>query len=291
MNFFLIIPCRFIFLFLSLVMGCIQHPPVKELTELENQYLESFFKHLLETTPAGYVLYGEKPLASCHFKSVENTIPGTEEHRNAVLFSQGIHVLKKLNIQSKNYPFVFFINEPDSFQELILINKKAFKEIIRNNLSLFQYKLGPQVNEQNILDSVLSKGLFRGHQALLGILFGFGIENSLTYERLNVLCNKALESSKINPPFQYTNEPKTIEEREKLFISYVNSQGDLGQNLLDEQADFTCGEITPKICFAFHTNSEESKKLLAAYKELEHKMVHLQTQKNFVDQILERLKQ
>lgn len=282
-------------------MGCIQHPPVKELTKLENQYLESFFKHLLETTPAGYALYGEKPLVSCPFKSVENTIPGTEEHRNAVLFSQGIHVLKKLNIQSKNYPFVFFTNnEPDSFQELILINKKAFEEIIRNNLSLFQYKLGPQVNEQNILDSVLSNGLlalFRGHQALLGILFGYGIENSLTYERLNVLCNKALESSKINPPFQYTTEPTTIEEREKLFISYVNSQGGIGQNLLDEEADFTCSipdskeEITPKISFAFHANSEESKKLFAAYKELEHKMVHLQTQKNFVDQILERLKQ
>ncbi|HEV3270180.1 MAG TPA: hypothetical protein VGZ69_05985 [Candidatus Rhabdochlamydia sp.] len=44
---------RCIFLFLSLAVGCFQHPH-KKLTELENQYLESFFRHLLETTTAGY---------------------------------------------------------------------------------------------------------------------------------------------------------------------------------------------------------------------------------------------
>lgn len=291
---------RCLFLFLSLAMGCSQHP-YKKLTELESQYLESFFRHLFETTTAGYVLYGEKPLLLCTFKSVENTIPGTVEHKDAVLFTQGLNTWKQLNIQGKNYLLVFFTsNKSKPFQELILINKKAFEDIVRKNLSLFQCKLGPQVNEQNLLNSILSTGffsLFKSHEALQGILFGYGVENSLTYERGNALRKKALGCSKINPPFQSTNEPITPDELKERIINYVASQGGAEQNLLDELRDFSFyvpekeDEIIPKIPFSLHLKSEESKKLLAAYKESERTVINLQNQKNFVEKILEKLKQ
>ncbi|MEK7340475.1 MAG: hypothetical protein AABZ92_07190 [Verrucomicrobiota bacterium] len=291
----------YIFLFLGLALGCAWYPKAKELTELENQYLESFFKYLFENTTAGYVLYGERPIFYCAFKSVENTIPGTAEHRDAVLFTQGLNTWKQLNIQVKNYLLVFFTsNEAKSFQEFILINKKAFEDIVRKNLSLFQCKLGSQVNEQNLLDSILSTGfssLFKCHEALQGILFGYGVENSLTYERGNALRKKALGSSKINPPFQSANEPITPDELKERIIHYVASQGNTEQNLLEELSDFSFytpeseDEITPKIPFSFHLKSEESKNLLAAYKESERTVINLQSQKNFVEKILKRLKQ
>ena len=96
----------YILLCLTLLAGCGQHSHEKKLTDLENQYLETFFRHLFETTTGGYVLYGDKPLLLCPFRSIEKTIPGTLEHKDAVIFTQGLKALKKLNIQSKNYLLV-----------------------------------------------------------------------------------------------------------------------------------------------------------------------------------------
>jgi hypothetical protein len=283
-------------------MGCTQHPRVNELTDLEQLYLESFFKHLFETTTAGYVLYGEKPLLLCSFKPIENTIPGTVEHKDAVIYTQGLKAWKKLNIQSKNYILISLPpNEVELFEVIFLINKKAFNKAVKNNISLFQLKLGPDVNDEGLLNSLLApngfSNLLKGHEALQGILFGYGLENSLTYERGNALRKMTINSSKVNPPFQYNSEPTTPEELMKQVISYVNSQEGHGQNLLNELADFSFytpeinDEIIPKIPFSYHTKSEASKKLLDAYKESEKTVIKLQAQNNFLEKVLGRLAQ
>jgi hypothetical protein len=292
----------YIFLCLTLLTGCGQHPPATKLTDLDNQYLETFFRHLFETTTGGYVLYGDKPLLWCPFKPIEKTIPGTAEHKDAVIFTQGLKAWKKLNIQSKNYLLISVTStETQPFEMIFLINKKAFNNVVRNNLSLFRFKLGPQINEQNLLDNLLSPNGFstvlKGHEALQGILFGYGVQNSLTFERGSALRKITFKASKVIPPFQYHLEPTTPEELKEQIYNYVDSQEGLGQNILDELADFSFympeneNEITPKIPFSYHTESEESKKLLEAYKESEKTLINLQAQKNFLDQILTRLKQ
>ncbi len=292
----------YIFISFALVTGCDPHPHCNKLTDLENQYLESFFRHLFETTTGGYVLYGNKPLLLCPFKFIEKTIPGTIEHKDAVIFTQGLKAWKKLNIQSKNYLLVPLTNSgAEPFEVIILINKKAFNNAVQNNLSLFRFKLGPQVNGQNLLDSLLSPSgfstLLKGHEALQGILFGYEAENSLTYERGNALRKMVFDASKVNPPFQYNFEPTTPEELKEQITSYVDSQAGVGQSILDELADFSFyvpeneDEIIPKIPFSYHTKSEESKKLLESYKESEKTLINLQAQKDFLDQVLGRLKQ
>lgn len=184
---------------------------------------------------------------------------------------------------------------------IFLVNKKAFNSAVQNNLSLFQFKFGPQVDEQNLLDGLLSPNgfshLLKGHEALQGILFGYGTENSLTYERGNSLRKMMFNSSQVNPPFQYHLEPSTPEALKEQVNSYVDSQLGVGQNILDELSDFSFymskndNEIIPKIPFSYHTKSEESKKLLEAYQEAEKTLVNLQAQKNFLDQVLTRLKE
>lgn len=291
----------FLFLFLSLITSCNQASHSKKLTQIENQYLEHFFKYLFDTTTAGYVLYGEKPLFLCAFKSVKNTVPGSAEHRDSVILTQGLKAWEKLNIKSKNYLLVFLETESEPLQEILLINKQAFLEIIRKNLSLFQFKLGSQINEHILLEKILSphgfSTLLKGHEALQGILFGYGVENSLTYERGNALRKKTLGSSKLNPPFQFNQEPTTPEELEQQVIDYVNDQKGTGQNILDELSDFSfytpesTDEIIPKIPFSFHTKSDESKKLLQDYKKAEQVILSLQSEDKFLDNVLERLKQ
>lgn len=283
-------------------MGCAQHPRVNELTELENQYLECFFRYLFETTTAGYVLYGEKPFLLCSFMAIEKTIPGSIEHKDALIFTQGLQAWKKLNIQSNNYLLVSFSNNESVFSNVIIfVNKKAFKDVVKKNLPLFQFKLGPEVNEQNLLSNLLSPDGFttmlKGHEALQGILFGYGVGNSLTYERGNALRKKALNARTVNPPFQHIHESTTPDQLKQEIVSYVDSGESYGQNVLNELADFSFyisdekEEIIPKIPFSYHTKSEESKKLLDAYAESEKTVLYLRAQNNFLEKTLERLRQ
>ena len=283
-------------------MGCTQDTYKRKLTDLENQYLEGFFRHLFETTTAGYVLYGEKPLLLCSFKPIEKTIPGSIEHKDAVIFTQGLKAWKKLNIQSKNYLLVLLTsNEIERSEMFFLINKKAFEDTVKKNLPLFQLKLGPQINEQSLLNNLLSPNgfstLLKGHEALQGILFGYGLENSMTYERGNALRKMVRSTSKVNPPFRDNQDPTTPDELKEQVMTYVDSQEGYGQSILDELADFSFyipedgDKVIPKIPFSYHTKSEESKKLLEAYKETEKTVIKLQAQSDFLVKILERLKQ
>lgn len=297
--------CRklvFIFFYSCLFTSCSQNPHPNELKKIETQYLEKFFRHLFETTSAGYVLYGEKPLFLCTFNSIETTIPGTTEHRNAVILTQGLNAWRKQKIEGKNY--LLFSSpgrEVGSACEIILINTKAFNQVVRENLSLFRFKLGPQLNEKNLLENILSPSgfstLLKGHEALQGILFGYGTENALTYERGNSLRKAALSISKLNPPFQFNQEPTTAEELKQHIVNYVNKHGGSGQPILDELANFSFytpendDEVIPKIPFSFHANSDESKKLLNDYKEAEKRVVSLQAEKKFLDKVLDRFRE
>lgn len=294
--------CCHYFFFFFIFLGCTERPSTNRLSNLENKYLEVFFRHLFETTTAGYVLYGEKPLFQCSFKAIENTIPGTVEHKNAIIFTQGLNAWKKLNIQSKNFLLISIINNKDEHsQSFFIINKKALKKVIQKNLSLFQLKLGHQINEDRLLNGLLFPNGFstilKGQEALQGILFGYGTENALTYERGNTLRKKIFSTPHVNPPFQYNLEPSTPDELKDKMTLYVNNQESNEQGILDELVDFSFytpeikDNVIPKIPFNYHTKSEESKKLLEIYKETEKTMITLQTHPDFLNKVIKRLQQ
>ncbi len=290
----------FIFSFIIFVFSsCSQNVHLSSLEEIEREYLEVFFRHLFQTTSAGYVLYGEKPLFLCTFHPIENTIPGTQEHKNAVILTQGINAWEKLNIVGKNYVLLFRPDKEmtsESSREIVILNKTAFKNVIKKNLTLFQFKLGPGVDENVVLDTFLSSSfidLFKGNEALQGIVLGYGTENSLTYERGNSLRKEVLNDAKITPPFFIHEEPETMEEIAQQIEKYASIHGGTWKNILDELADFSFyteneEEVTPKIPFSFHTESEESRQLIKEYIEAEKKVISLLHDEKFLDKVIER---
>ncbi len=216
-----------------------------------------------------------------------------------MILTQGLRAWKKLGISGKNY---ILISRPqndvisESKLEFVIINKKAFKNVVKKNLSLFQFKLGSQLDENFVFETFLSSrfiDLFKGNEALQGIVLGYGTENSLTYEKGNSLRKEVSYDAKIIPPFQNLEEPETMEELAQQIEKYVSIHGGTWKNILDELADFSFyteneEEITPKIPFSFHSESEESKQLIKEYIEAEKKIIALLHDEKFLDKVIER---
>lgn len=291
-----------IFFCFCLLVSCTRNSSLHELKEIEINYLEVFFQYLFETTNVGYVLYGEKPISFCQIKSIEDTIPGTMEHKDSVILTQGLNAWKKLGITGKNYLFFSQAsNEDPVFQEIVFVNKKAFQKAVRENLSLFRLKLGPQMNEQNLLENILTfNGFFhwlKGHESLQGILLGYGVENSLTYERGEALYKAVFKASGPNPPFQIIHEPETVGEVKQKMIDYAKTYRNNGESLVEELADFSFytpeeGEkVIPKIGFTLHTESKESKNLIEEYKEVEKKVAAIQKEKKILEKVLKKFRE
>ncbi|MDP1835527.1 MAG: FKBP-type peptidyl-prolyl cis-trans isomerase [Chlamydiales bacterium] len=71
----------------------------------------------------------------------------------------------------------------------MVINIPLFHQVVNENLSLFQYVLGPTVSSQTLLDALLSNrqtlySLLKGDKVLIGIILGYGKQNALYISRM-----------------------------------------------------------------------------------------------------------
>jgi hypothetical protein len=73
-----------------------------------------------------------------------------------------------------------------------LINKRKFVEVVDANKEIFQEKLGNKCSGQQLLNKLASStssifDVIKCNETLLGILLGFGKENSMLFERMELL--------------------------------------------------------------------------------------------------------
>lgn len=279
-------------------MGCIQKSHPLALNEEEKHNLETFFHYLFENTTAGYVLYGEKPLTLCHYPSLENSSIDTPEYQEALMLEKGIETWNKLPGKSNKYLIAVIRTDPQTpYSSFLVINKTAFSKAVKENLSLFQFKLGTQCNEETLLNRLLApcgfSQLLKGHESLQGILFGYGVQNSLTYERGNALRKKAEDFHLAQGGLEAT----TPEELREQILNYIQAHNGDGQEILDELTDFSFfspspeNAIAPKIPFSFHTSSEESATLINQYTLAEKELATLQSQNDFLDHVLKKVRE
>lgn len=154
--------------------------------------LERFFKELICFDCYGYVLFGNKPMA---FATFENQI---EMQYMLSLYSLKNNALKigwqiwnkyqgLFNI--KNY--IFRVSQNPVCPEvtlIVLINKSACLKILSDNLKIFCSVLGDGITPEEIVlrleteDTILDKVLHH-HDGLFGILLGYGVHNSMMYQR------------------------------------------------------------------------------------------------------------
>jgi FKBP-type peptidyl-prolyl cis-trans isomerase len=249
--------------------------------------LDSFFRELFENTPAGYVLYGQKPIYLGTFPALENAIPGSKEHSQAVNAHLALKFWKEIAPEKHlNYILTAHKSKNNPQQnEFLIINCKEFLHAVQTNLLLFQYEFGINTTPENLLETLLDPAnsfysLFKKQIALQGIVLGYGTKNAITYEKGSAAKKQLTSNIPLSPPHQAASAPKNEEE----FVQKIgNTPKDFSYYKPLNQNDHL------KIPFSFHANSSESKHLIHEYRKNQKQIDLLLNDKKFLNQVILRL--
>lgn len=186
---------KIIVLFLFIVFTSLEGTNIRkflyEISSEDRSALCSLFSSLIEDHFA-YTLFGDKPVSlSAHFVLTpwENTI---EKVSSDGLFWKKWQIFQSYRnrLPLKNF---ILIQEPSKtknwqISNVILINKRAFIEIVKSHLKIFEGVLGKKINPQKMLKSIEDGKIslvdsINNNQMLWGILLGYGSHNAALYNK------------------------------------------------------------------------------------------------------------
>lgn len=181
-----------------------------EISREDTVILEKFFRTMLEKSEGGYVLYDSKPMCINGYYDKDYFQNESEQHKNSAFLREGMKRWKELNLsQYDSNIIVHGYNNEDvsakNYVHILFINKKLFLKTVQDNLALFQYVLGPDVTPLSLLAKLTDPqetfhGVLKDDKVLIGILLGFGTQNSLYVSRMENLHDLLFSAENI--PFR-----------------------------------------------------------------------------------------
>ena len=176
--------------------ACSKHDPesslTKKLSEEDAEALNLLFRHLLQETSFGYVLFEEKPAFTWGILHGHDSVRmlGDSLHRESVYLKKGLRILKNLPINRPSSQFII-IEHPglyEGWNALWIIHKGHLKKVFEEHKNLFKYVLGPSISAQALLEKLMEPNanftsILRGDRVLIGIILGYGVENALAVSR------------------------------------------------------------------------------------------------------------
>lgn len=168
----------------------------KHINAQERDILEEFFERLITQYHFGYVLFGNKPMATCGIaKHVDVLYIFSDDALRNQRMQKAWSVWQKKCQLLESDNFVLRLTKNPlcpSMNMLVLINKKLALECITKNITLFRKALGKKIDPDEILfdletkNSILQDAL-NNHEELFGILLGYGTHNALMYVKTKPL--------------------------------------------------------------------------------------------------------
>lgn len=157
---------------------------VIQMSRQEARELDSFFREILIPDALAYTLVGVKPLSFACYRQNDSRFWGANRR-----ISRGWEVWEKYKHLLENDRILFWKEESPWVKDvtcLVMADRRRCAQIIEQNND-FQRILGSQVAD---LFGEVSKTRFFGetmqmHDALIGILLGFGKRNAWLYHRNN----------------------------------------------------------------------------------------------------------
>lgn len=245
----------------------IEKIPSKDLSSIKN-----LFEYLFIHNELSYSLFGDKPVSFCN--SVLSQ-PPPKLSRNlklttycALTFTTQHKLLSNWYVWKK-YKDSFPIKNFKFFEcqsTIFIINKISLHNLFKNELvsNLFSKQLGPKWHKKYIENGINCEAdffsLLNHDHHLIGVLLGYGYNNSLLFKRRHVLC-ELIESenfSLFNPRFDSINRHETIQKELE----------DLEKRLepLNENSHlFPLVNDTSLVNFIIDNKLDESKKLKKRY--------------------------
>lgn len=223
--------CIWLLLISLIVNGCnSSHNTVKpsgiqasldEISQNEKEDLDAFFNQLISRGGA-YTLFGNKPITTIWYsgyldwRDIENTVVCTHGWKTWVKHQQ--------KFPSRTYS-IKRIRFSESDWQLFLINKTSTIKEIDKNILLFKRTLGSSLTAEEIWKQMDASDDFflsvTQRHDLLGILLGYGTENSCAFQRAGDL--NLYFSQQLAPPFRPSSEWDALTSEAKECVSlYVN---------------------------------------------------------------------
>lgn len=168
-----------------------------QISSLNEKILEKFFRTMVEDSEAGYVFYGHKPVCIHGFNARDYFLGENESHATSTYLREGAKHWKQITKGLAPQEIILHIYEvEDSLAKncihILFINRSLFHKTVQENLSLFQYVLGPDITSEKLLNRLIDPKekfhtVLRNDKVLIGILLGFGTQNSLLVSRIENL--------------------------------------------------------------------------------------------------------
>lgn len=284
-----------------------------KLSQDEEKDLRNFVENMMWNSEWGYVLYGDKPISFGFCISGCEDSTGALYHHCSTSINQGLNIWKKLDLPNLNSKYLFVLNEYDAGQcthsTLVLINKEKFTEVFNNHSVLFRYVLGPDITAEKLINAIKNSYdnfsfILKNDDVLIGLLLGFGLENSLYVSRKEK--NRGQLESNItfssHFPFEFLLAKRfhyTMESPPPPFrpLSMLPSIGysSLEEELEDlenqtEIASTALEEYSPNLIFGKVSDPAKSdKKLIKDYEDTQLKIIKIMEEDKWLEKVLSDL--
>lgn len=189
--------CLSISIQFSLSSSCVSKNTIYniEIAIEDREILNTFFGALISSEYFGYVLCGSKPVGLLSL-SLNPQFPIRRLNqlftymRIKSILMNGWCVWEKYQSKIYNSNFILLRNNDNN---LFYVNKKTVLDVVGRNIDKFKEKICKDVTPEEILNMICSSKFSQQDfksQCLLGILLGYGTENSMAYEYRTNLENQ-----------------------------------------------------------------------------------------------------
>lgn len=278
--------------------------------------LEQFLRTLLLHSEGGYVLYDAKPVCINGFHATDFFTGENQRHKEDVDLHAGATIWKKISINKLNNDITLHVyNQEDlTYFHVLFINKPLFIKTVQENLALFRYVLGISITPEKLLAKLTDSeetfhSVLKGDTVLIGIILGFGTQNSLYGSRTEYLQNQLLSDER--PPLKNAllkcESINEIWKKEFLINSHQGSYSPAVKNL---ESNFSISSIQkeisesinlmtvsspqlsenlPNFIFGRLKEDKETELLIPKLENAQKKIISLLTTEKFLENVLKMI--
>ncbi len=257
-----------------------------ELNEIKDLFCEFFVNDVFS-----YSLFGDKPLSI--YRRVLSADPIEKDMTPTQLDNYCLNIFepccKPFSIlrkqwqvwchNKKNFVFKNYLILQNLFcgkLYILFINKKAFLNVVNENLALFQKIIDPQLSADNLLFALNEEkdnlfDLIHSNQILFGILLGFGKHNPTLFQQrenlINALGKNLQKSDLLKKKIEILNRKlQPFHPHDSCLLSSIN-----------------------RVCFSADPTNYETIELRKKYDELNLKINKIYSQEDWFEQIILKL--
>jgi hypothetical protein len=190
------------FLFFISLLASLFSVEFPAISNIDQENLKAFFRHILIEEQCAYVLFGDKPMGIGGFWEIHDLDLANEilDPMGFILhvcnpmsqkIQKGWHAWNRYKHFFSNGNYLIFDSKFTFFKPyhvIVMINRKEFSKKFSENKDAFKKVLGPHITAEGLMQLFEQEkdnfyAVLKDRDDLLGILLGYGKENAALFQR------------------------------------------------------------------------------------------------------------